>query len=296
MRAIDLFAGIGGMRLGFEQAIPGMETVFASEIDKFANQTYLENFGGTVAGDITKIDAADIPPSDLYLAGFPCQAFSLAGHRLGFEDTRGTLFFDVARICAHHRPRAIVCENVKGLLNHDKGNTMRTILGALEDLGYSTYHKVLNSKDFGVPQHRERVYIVALSEGDFEFPEPPCTPTCVGDILEDSVDPKYTISEKYMDFLKRHRADHEARGGGFGYVVRERESIAGAVVCGGMGRERNLVRDGDDIRRMTPREMARLQGFPDTFRFPVSDTQAYKQLGNSVTVPVVRAIAEGIRW
>ncbi|RXJ79229.1 hypothetical protein CRU86_03685 [Aliarcobacter skirrowii] len=155
LKAIDLFAGIGGIRLGFQEAFgKNIEFVFSSEIDKYAKQTYYANFGEVPYGDITKIDEKDIPPHDIILAGFPCQAFSIAGKRLGFEDTRGTLFFDVARIATYHKPKLIFLKNVKGFLNHDKGNTFKVVKQTLEDLGYKVYSKVLNAKDFGVPQNR----------------------------------------------------------------------------------------------------------------------------------------------
>ena len=198
LKAIDLFAGIGGIRLGFEEAFgKNIEFVFSSEIDRFAQQTYCANFGEISHGDITKIDEKDIPPHDVILAGFPCQAFSVAGLRKGFEDTRGTLFFDVARIASYHKPKLIFLENVKGFVNHDKGNTFKVVKQTLEDLGYKVYSKVLNAKDFGVPQNRERIYIVAfLDDVEFEFPEIANIDICLGDILDEKVDEKYTISDK----------------------------------------------------------------------------------------------------
>lgn len=324
-KSIDLFAGIGGIRLGFDQAFGNsINTVFISEWDKNAQKTYYANFGESVKinGDITTIDENDIPAFDICLAGFPCQAFSLAGQRKGFDDdykglSRGTLFFDVVRICHLHKPKVIFCENVKGLTNHDKGQTFKVILGALEELGYRVYYKVLNSKDYGVPQNRERIYIVAFredinSEG-FQFPEPVNPDTCIGDIIEkDTVSVKYYLSETYLETLKRHRSRHEAKGNGFGYEIKDIDGIAGAIVCGGMGRERNLIIDKrlkdftpvthikgevnrEGIRKMTPREWARLQGFPDTFKLPLADVHLYKQLGNSVSVPVIKKIAEQVK-
>ena len=198
LKAIDLFAGIGGIRLGFQEAFgKNIEFVFSSEIDKYAKQTYYANFGEVPYDDITKIDEKDIPPHDIILAGFPCQAFSVAGKRLGFEDTRGTLFFDVARIATYHKPKLIFLENVKGFLNHDKGNTFKVVKQTLEDLGYKVYSKVLNAKDFGVPQNRERIYIVAfLDNVDFDFPKILDKDICLGNILDKNVDKKYTISDK----------------------------------------------------------------------------------------------------
>lgn len=332
LKSIDLFAGIGGIRLGFEQAFGnGIETVFVSEMDRNATRTYAANFstpssdGGKtcdIAGDITQIPSDDIPPFDICLAGFPCQAFSRAGKRMGFTDnykgrSRGTLFAEVVRICELRQPKVIFCENVKGLVGHDKGNTFKVIVGAFEQIGYRVFHKVLNSKDFGVPQNRERIYIVAfrndIAPDSFEFPVGTDGDRCIADILEDGpVSTKYYLSTAYLDFCRRHKAKHEALGHGFGYVIRDPQSKAGAVVCGGMGRERNLIIDHsitdytpvtnikgevsrEDVRRMTPREWARLQGFPDSFSFPLADSPTYKQLGNSVTVPVIKAIAENIR-
>jgi len=324
LKSIDLFAGIGGIRLGFEQAWgDALETVFVSEWDENARKTYRANFDtpAVIAGDITKIGEAEIPPFDICLAGFPCQSFSLAGQRKGFADdykgvSRGTLFFDVVRICAHYKPRVIFCENVKGLTIHDRGRTFQIICGTLGELGYDVHAKVLNSRDFGVPQNRERIYIVAFRNDvgcdGFEFPEPADSEKCLGNIMEDAAVPaKYYLSANYLHSLRQHRARHESKGHGFGYEIRAWDDVANAIVCGGMGRERNLVVDRrqrnlhnvahkqsavntEGIRTMTPREWARLQGYPDGFRLPLADGHLYKQLGNSVTVNVVRAIAERI--
>lgn len=326
-RAVDLFAGIGGIRLGFERAFgPDIETVFASEFDEPARKTYRANFKDSfdIAGDITKIDARDVPDFDICLAGFPCQAFSIAGKKLGFDDdyrgrTRGTLFFDTLRICVERaeKPKVIFCENVKGLRNHDKGRTLQVITDSLEDAGYKPFVQVLNSKDFGVPQNRERIYIVAFREDvapeSFVFPVGAGEKKVILDILDEApISSKYYLSDTLLGTLRRHRLRHQQRGNGFGLVVRDLDGIAGSVVCGGMGRERNLIVDPrehsmvpctnikgeintEDIRRMTPREWARLQGFPDSFELVVSDTQLYKQFGNSVTVPVVEAVARRVR-
>lgn len=325
MKFIDLFAGIGGIRLGFENAFgENTETVFVSEWDKFAQKTYLANFckPNQIYGDITKIDEKNIPNFDICLAGFPCQAFSMAGQRKGFDDNykgicRGTLFLDVARICEYHKPKVIFCENVKGLTIHDKGKTFKIIKSTFENLGYTVFSKVLNSKDFGVPQNRERIYIVCfrndLNITKFEFPESTDSSKCIKDIIEEEpVSVKYYLSTTYMETLKRHKAHHEALGHGFGYEIRSLDGIAGAIVCGGMGRERNLIIDDrqknlkpithikgevnqDGIRKMTPREWARLQGFPDSYKLVLADTHLYKQFGNSVTVPVIEAIANRIK-
>lgn len=324
-KAIDLFAGIGGIRMGFDRAFgKSIETVFVSEWDECAQKTYSANFDDSfeIAGDITKISEEEIPPFDICLAGFPCQAFSLAGQRKGFEDDykgtcRGTLFLDVARICEYHKPKVIFCENVKGLVIHDKGRTFKIIQKTFEDLGYRVFSKVLNSKDFGVPQNRERIYIVAfrndIAPTEFLFPEGTDNSKRIRDIIEEKPVPaKYYLSSVYVETLKRHKARHEAKGNGFGYEIRPWDGIAGAIVCGGMGRERNLLIDlrqtnlvptthikgeinTEGIRKMTPREWARLQGFPDNYKLPLADVHLYKQLGNSVTVNVIEAIASKIK-
>ena len=324
-KTIDLFAGIGGIRKGFENAFgKSVETVFVSEWDEYAQKTYRANYQDDfdIAGDITQIDEKDIPEFDICLAGFPCQAFSLAGKRMGFDDDykgmcRGTLFQDVVRICEYHKPKVIFCENVKGLTIHDKGRTFKVIKNAFEQIGYDVYDKVLNSKDFGVPQNRERIYIVAfrkdIDSSDFEFPVGHNSDTTIRDIMEDQeVSVKYYLSTTYIDTLRRHKERHAAKGNGFGYEIRDLDGKAGAIVCGGMGRERNLIIDNrltnftpithikgevnrEGIRKMTPREWARLQGFPDDFKLELADTHLYKQFGNSVTVNVIEAIAENIK-
>ena len=324
-KSIDLFAGIGGIRIGFDRAFgKAIETVFVCEWDEPAQKTYKANFEDDfgIAGDITKIDEKDIPAFDICLAGFPCQAFSIAGTggygRGGFDDdfkgqNRGNLFLDVVRICKEHKPKVIFCENVKGLVMHDRGRTFQVIRQAFRDIGYQVFWKVLNSKDFGVPQNRERIYVVAfrddLNVGEFIFPTGAGKKVSIRDILEDAPIPsKYYLSDVYVNTLKAHKARHAAKGNGFGYEIRDLDGIAGTIVCGGMGRERNLIIDHrehsmvpmthikgsintEDIRKMTPREWARLQGFPDSFKLTLSDTHLYKQFGNSVTVPVIEAIA-----
>ena len=323
-KSIDLFAGIGGIRLGFDRAFgKNIETVFVSEWDEYAQKTYRANFSDSfeIAGDITQIAEKDIPPFDICLAGFPCQAFSLAGQRKGFDDNykglcRGTLFQDVARICDYHKPKVIFCENVKGLVIHDKGRTFKIICKTFADLGYKVFSKVLNSKDFGVPQNRERIYIVAfrndIAPEKFMFPVVTDNTKTIKDIIEENPVPaKYYLSDVYLNTLREHKARHQAKGNGFGYEVRDWDGIAGAIVCGGMGRERNLLIDKrqtnliptthikgeinkEGVRKMTPREWARLQGFPDTFKLPLADVHLYKQLGNSVTVNVIEAIAREV--
>lgn len=319
-KSIDLFAGIGGIRLGFDQAFKSdIDTVYVCEQDEKAQKTYRANFGENlyIAGDITKIGEKNVPSHDILLAGFPCQAFSLAGQRKGFEDARGTLFFDVARIVKFHKPKVVFAENVKNLLNHDKGKTFKVIKRILSDLGYVVFYKILNSKDFGVPQNRERIYIVAFREdiapSRFVFPYKTDDSKVIADIIEEEeTSPKYYLSDVYLESLRRHKKRHESKGNGFGYEIRELNSIAGTIVCGGMGKERNLIIDNrltdftpvthikgninkEYIRKMTPREWARLQGFPDDFKFVVADTHLYKQFGNSVTVPVIKAIAKNIK-
>lgn len=323
-KSIDLFAGIGGIRIGFENAFKDkIKTIYVSEWDEYAQKTYKANFDDPfeIAGDITKEKEQDIPTFDICLAGFPCQAFSLAGKRMGFDDDykgmcRGTLFQDVVRICEYHQPKVIFCENVKGLKIHDRGRTFEVIKRSFEQIGYKVYSAVLNSKDFGVPQNRERIYIVAfrndIDSNTFKFPEGTNPNTKIKDIMEkDTVSVKYYLSTTYLDTLIRHKARHEAKGNGFGYEIRDLNGQAGAIVCGGMGRERNLIVDKrlkdftpvthikgevnrDGIRKMTPREWARLQGFPDTYKITLADTHMYKQFGNSVTVNVIEAIAKEI--
>lgn len=324
-KSIDLFAGIGGIRIGFERGFgENINTVFVSEWDKYAQKTYKANFFDDfeISSDITKIDEKDIPEFDICLAGFPCQAFSLAGQRMGFEDNykglcRGTLFQDVARICEYHKPKVIFCENVKGLVIHDRGRTFKIICKTFEELGYKVFHKVLNSKNFGVPQNRERIYIVAfrndIAPREFIFPETTDDTKRIKDIIEkEAVPAKYYLSDVYVETLRRHKARHEAKGNGFGYEIREWDGIAGAIVCGGMGRERNLLIDKrqknliptthikgeinkEGIRKMTPREWARLQGFPESYVLPLADVHLYKQFGNSVTVNVIEAISKKIK-
>lgn len=295
---IDLFAGIGGIRRPYQKL--GGKCVFSSEIDKFAIRTYEENWGETPSGDITKIDAKDIPSFDILLAGFPCQAFSIAGKRKGFNDTRGTMFFEVERILEHHKPKCFMLENVKGLLSHDKGNTFKVMTDILENkLGYKIYYKVLNAKDFGVPQNRERIIIVGFKNHDikFEFPEPTGEPTCVGDILDKEVDPKYTISDKIWASHQRRKEAHKAKGNGFGYSLFNEKSEYTSTISARYykdGSEILIEQKGKNPRKLTPREAARLQGFPDDFKLVVSDLQCYKQFGNSVPTKMIEAVANNV--
>jgi len=315
---IDLFAGIGGFRLAMQNL--GGKCVFTSEWDKDAKRTYKANFGERPFGDITKEETKAFIPDgfDLLCAGFPCQAFSIAGKRGGFEDTRGTLFFDVAEIIKRKQPKAIFLENVKGLRNHNGGKTLATILNVLRnDLGYFVPEpQIVNAKDFGVPQNRERIYIVGFHPStnvtEFNYPETLDKKVTFADIKEKEVPAtKYFLSTQYVETLKNHKARHEGKGNGFGYAIIPDDGISNAIVVGGMGRERNLVLDHritdftptthikgtvnrEGIRKMTPREWARLQGFPDNYLIPVADASAYKQFGNSVAVPAIQATANEI--
>lgn len=295
---IDLFAGIGGIRRPYQKL--GGECVFSSEIDKFAVQTYEANWGEKPSGDITKIDASEIPQFDILLAGFPCQAFSIAGKRQGFNDTRGTMFFEVERILEYHKPKCFMLENVKGLLSHDKGNTFKVMKDILENkLGYKIYYKVLNAKDFGVPQNRERIIIVGFKDHNvhFEFPEPTGTPTRLGDILEKDVDPKYTISDKIWASHQRRKAEHRAKGNGFGYSLFNEDSPYTSTISARYykdGSEILIAQEGKNPRKLTPREAARLQGFPEDFKLVVSDLQCYKQFGNSVPTKMIEAVANNV--
>lgn len=303
IKIIDLFAGIGGIRLGFEQAFgKDLECVFTSEIDKFAIQTYTENFGNeNIYGDITKISEKDIPEHDILLAGFPCQPFSQAGLKKGFKDTRGTLFFDIERILISKKPKAFLLENVKQLKGHDKGNTLKVILQHLNDTGYKTYIKVLAAKDFGIPQNRERIYIVGFLDKtvDFKFPEPMKKEIKVGDILEKDPNEKYTISDKLWAGHQRRKLMHKEKGNGFGYgLFNENSSYTNTISARYYkdGSEILIEQKGKNPRKLTPREAARLQGFPETYKIDaVSDNQLYKQFGNSVCVPVIEKIAEEMK-
>jgi len=314
---VDLFAGIGGFRIAMQSL--GGKCVFSSEWDKEAQKTYLANFGEVPFGDITREETKRFIPDefDVLCAGFPCQAFSLAGKKRGFNETRGTLFFDVAEIIRRKRPQAIFLENVKGLKIHDGGKTLDVILHTLADLDYYVPDpQIVNAMDFGLPQHRERIYIVGFRDNlnirDFAYPEKMGGNPCFADVKErNAVSTKYYLSTQYLQTLRAHRQRHESKGNGFGYEIIPDNKCANAIVVGGMGRERNLVVDDritdfrpvtkikgevnrEGVRRMTPREWARLQGFPETFKIDVADASAYKQFGNSVAVPAIRATAEKI--
>ena len=304
---IDLFAGIGGMRLAFESA--GGRCVYSNEWNKYSQQTYFANFGEQPEGDITKVDENSIPDHDVLVAGFPCQPFSIAGvskknslgRETGFQDkTQGTLFFDVCRILKAKRPKAFLLENVKNLKSHDKGRTFKIIMESLNELKYDVYTAILDGQNY-VPQHRERILIVGFDKeryGEslpFSFDINPKNPKpLMKDILEKSADDKYTLSDKLWLYLQNYAAKHKAAGNGFGYGIAERNGISRTLSARYYkdGSEILIEQKGKNPRRLTPRECARLQGFSDDFKIVVSDTQAYKQFGNSVVVPLMADVAK----
>ncbi|MEZ8038951.1 DNA (cytosine-5-)-methyltransferase [Vibrio sp. 1F263] len=337
-RFIDLFAGIGGIRYPFQQL--GGHCVFTSEWDKFAQKTYLANYGDMPNGDITKISAEEIDDHEILLGGFPCQAFSQAGLKQGFSDTRGTMFFEVQKILALKRPKAFLLENVKQLRGHDKGRTLKTIMDILQgkheqqipedvpmseearralqdELNYWVDVRVLRAGDFGAPQNRERVFIIGFDKdqfpgvnfGDmFNWPEPPKTPTRVGDILQTPEElaadhaehgkDRFTISDRLWEGHQKRKEGHKTKGNGFGYSLFNAESEYTNTISA------RYYKDGSEIlidqaqlnknpRKLTPRECARLQGFPESFKVDaVSQNQVYQQFGNSVCMNVIHAVAE----
>jgi len=318
IKTIDLFSGIGGIRLGFERACEKVgishECVFASDISRNACKVYVSRYGDKVNPlcDITKVDPNDIPDFDVMLGGFPCQAFSSAGHRMGFEDkTRGTLFFNILKILEAKKPKAFLLENVRGLITHKKGETMRTIIEALTELGYRTTYKMINSKDFGVPQNRPRVYIVGVMAepaekewADWPKPMPLENRPKLADVIEPGpLDQKFWLSKSYWNTLVRHKDRQAAKGHGFGYDIKTPEDIASTIMCGGMGKERNLLIDRNPatplreeandqwIRFMTPTEWEALQGYPGGWTSAAPDSSRMNLLGNSVTVPVIEAVS-----
>lgn len=304
-KQIDLFAGIGGIRQAFQRN--GGYNVFSSEWDKFAQKTYRINFGEIPAGDITKIAAENIPDHDILLAGFPCQPFSQAGLKKGFDDTRGTLFFDIARILREKRPKAFMLENVKQLRGHDKGNTLKVIMSILRhDLGYYVPEpQVLNALDFGVPQNRERIVIIGFNldylPTDYEEFNYPVglrgENICVGDVLEKNVISKFTISDKLYEGHLKRKEMHKKNGNGFGVCIYNENSPYTGTISARYykdGSEALIEQVGKNPRMLTPRECARLQGFPDEYIIPVSNSQAYKQFGNSVCINVFDAVAKNM--
>lgn len=303
---IDLFAGIGGIRLAYQNL--GGKCVFSSEWNDFAKKTYEVNFGEVPFGDITQISEESIPDHDILLAGFPCQPFSIAGvskkkalgRNHGFlDETQGTLFFDIARILKYKRPKAFMLENVKNLVSHDKGNTFKVISNTLTELGYSIHYQVLNGKHF-VPQNRERILIIGFrndlfhGEENFNFPKLPEPNSSIKEILEENIDNKYTLSDKLWNYLQSYAEKHKAKGNGFGFGLTDLNGISRTLSARYYkdGSEILIPQEGTNPRRLTPRECARLQGFPDRFIIPVSDNQAYKQFGNSVTVPLIQAVGK----
>lgn len=304
---IDLFAGIGGMRLAFESA--GGCCVYSNEWNKYSQQTYYANFGVQPDGDITKVQAESIPDHDILVAGFPCQPFSIAGvskknslgRATGFEDkTQGTLFFDVCRILKAKRPKAFMLENVKNLCSHDKGRTFQIIQESLRELNYKVFFQIIDGKGY-VPQHRERIVIVGFDKErygenvSFSFDLHPLKKqTVVRDILEKEVSEKYTLSDKLWIYLQNYAAKHREAGNGFGYGIAPLDGVTRTISARYYkdGSEILIEQRGKNPRRLTPRECARLQGFPDSFKIPVSDTQAYRQFGNSVVVPLMSDVAK----
>ena len=315
---IDLFAGIGGFRVALEKA--GATCVFSSEINRYALEIYKANFNEDASGDITQIKEKDIPAHDVLCAGFPCQAFSVLGMKKGFLDTRGTLFFDVARIAKHHKPKVVFLENVPGLVSHDKGNTFETIQNTLTDLGYKVYWKILEATMFGVPQKRRRIFIVAVRDDikkEFTFPTGSLTDKTMKDVMESNVDANYFISEERYERIASLKKNGITR---FDKFIIGPDDFAHALLA--VDYEANLIvdktaptgsfynkqakfkktgcknatiRNLHNLRRLTPNECRKLQGFPDTFKMPVSNKQAYFLLGNAVPVPMVAAIFEQIK-
>lgn len=305
---IDLFAGIGGIRLAYQNL--GGKCVFTSEWDYYSKKTYEANFGEVPFGDITEIHEKLIPDHDILLAGFPCQPFSIAGvskkNALGrahgfLDETQGTLFFDIARILKHKKPPVFMLENVKNLVSHDKGKTFKVITETLKELGYTIHYKVLDGKYY-VPQHRERIIIVGFRNSiyhgkeSFEFPEPSEAKFAIKSILEDHVDEKYTLTNRLWNYLQGYAEKHKLKGNGFGFGLTDLNGISRTMSARYYkdGAEILIPQKGKNPRRLTPRECARLQGFPDKFIIPVSDNQAYKQFGNSVVSPLIQAVGKNI--
>ncbi len=306
IKFIDLFAGIGGIRLGFERA--GGECVWSNDYDKYSEITYTENFGKDefFPGDIKKVNSADLPDFDILCGGFPCQPFSIAGVSKknslnkphGFlDEAQGTLFYEILRFLRERSPKAFFLENVKNLGSHDNGKTFQVIKGSVEELGYSFSYRIVNAKLL-LPQNRQRIFMVGFKDKnlDFHFPYIQDQKPKMRDILDKKVDPKYTLTDHLWEYLQNYAAKHKKQGNGFGYGLVDLDGCARTLSA-------RYYKDGSEIlipqknknpRRLTPRECARLQGFPEDFKIPVSDTQAYRQFGNSVTVPVIEAIAKEV--
>lgn len=296
LKFIDLFAGIWWIRLWFQDFF--WDCVFSSEIDKYAQLTYQTNFWDIPFWDITKIDEKDIPKFDILLAWFPCQPFSNAWLKKWFEDSRWTLFFDIARIINYHKPKIVFLENVKWFKNHNKGTTFETIKNTLQEMWYKVYDKILNAKDFWVPQNRERIYIIAfLDDVDFHFPLPINKKLKLWDILENNVSNKYTISDKLWEWHQRRKLEHKEKWNWFWYSIFDENSEYTSTISA------RYYKDGSEIlikqkdknpRKLTPKEASKLQWFPSNYKIIVSNTQAYKQFWNSVAVPVIRELAKAI--
>lgn len=309
LKFIDLFAGIGGFRIAMESF--NGECVFSSEWDKYAQQTYKENFGELPEGDITKIEEKDIPSHDVLLAGFPCQAFSISGKQRGFEDTRGTLFFDVARIIKYHKPKYVFLENVKNFEKHDGGRTLEIVKKTLNDTGYIVYNKVLNAGEFGLAQNRKRIFIVAIREDmdvlGYKFPEPCKENVNLAQILEpeEKINGKYYINRPdiYLDQLKIESISSTdsfnkpikvgiINKGGQGERIYSPQghAITLSAYGGGAASKTGGYLINNKVRKLTPRECARLQGFPEKFKIVVSDAQAWKQFGNSLPINIAKQV------
>lgn len=311
---IDLFAGIGGFH--YALAAEGAQCVMASEWDKYSAQTYFDNFGIQPMGDITKIEVGNIPEHDILCGGFPCQAFSISGKQLGFEDTRGTLFFDIARIAAHHKPKVLFLENVKNLIKHQNGETFKVIRDTLSELGYDTFYKVLNASDYGLPQNRERIYIVSfrkdLNVRGFEFPEPTNEQTCLLDVIEHEKTTAKVILRNDINIYREIKPTENLFGtmtlmnkpiqigkvgkGGQGERIYHLlgHAITLSAYGGGVGAKTGLYLIDGKVRKLSPRECARVQGFPDEFIINENMNQAYKQFGNSVSINVLQYIVKEI--
>lgn len=298
-KVVSLFSGAGGLDLGFHKA--GFDIIWANDFDKYAVQTYKMNFKNEIIfDDINNIDFNTIPSADVVIGGFPCQPFSMMGSELGFEDTRGTVFFTVANLIKQminrgEKPKVVVLENVRRLLTHDGGNTFKVIKHVLEhELGYKVFYKILNSSDYGVPQTRNRIFIVCFDEKviDFNFPKKVELKSTMQDLLERNVDEKYFLSDRLLKtILSNGTGNYKAKS--------EIDLKIARPLCSTMHKmhracQDNYVTDNGKVRRLTPREAARLQGFPDDFVIPVSDTQAYRQFGNAVTVNVAESVAKSI--